>query len=117
MAEVIIERRYAGPPQSGNGGYVAGVLARDITGPATAVLRAIIPLDTPLDLSPVDGRMVMTAADGGLIGAASPASAADLPAVPTPPSLAEAEAAGRRYLGHETTYHPICVSCATAREE
>src|ERR1700679_2888890 len=89
MARVIIERRYAGPPQSGNGGYVAGVLARDIAGPATAVLRAIIPLETPLDLNPVDGRMVMTGA----------------------------EAAGRRYLGHETTYHPICVSCATAREE
>jgi hypothetical protein len=117
MTRVVIEARYAGPPTSGNGGYVAGLMARDIVGPATAVLRAIIPLDAPLDLSERDGRWVLSGADGGLIGEAFAADAADLPEPPTAPSLEQARAAGLRYPGLEQTYHPICFSCATARDE
>jgi hypothetical protein len=117
MASVVIGRRYAGPPESGNGGYVAGLVARGIDGPATAVLRAIIPLDTPLDLSPSGSRWVLSGEGGGLIAEASPASAADLPEPPPPPTLEQARAAGLRYPGLEETFHPICFSCATARDE
>jgi hypothetical protein len=117
MSQTIIAAQFAGPPTSGNGGYVAGILARAIEGPATAVLRAAIPLDTPLNLTGEDGRWTMTGADGGLIGEAFAASAADLPDPPPAPSLAAAEAASRRYLGLTQTYHPICFSCATSRGE
>ena len=34
MTSIIIDRRYCGPPNSGNGGYVCGRLARHIPGGA-----------------------------------------------------------------------------------
>jgi hypothetical protein len=117
MASVVIGRRYAGPPESGNGGYVAGLVARGIEGPATAVLRAIIPLDTPLDLGASGGRQVLSGEGGGLIAEAFSANAADLPEPPSPATLDQARAAGLRYPGLAQTYHPICFSCATARDD
>lgn len=48
MEAIIIDRRYCGPPNSGNGGYVCGRLARHIPGGAEVTLRAPPPLDTPL---------------------------------------------------------------------
>src|ERR1700744_2636253 len=117
MAEVVITRQFAGPPTSGNGGYVGGVLARGIEGPATIVLRSIIPLDTPLDLSEAGGRWVLSGEGGVLIGESAAGNADDLPEPLPAPSLEAARAAGERYLGLKETLHPICVCCATAREE
>ena len=48
MSDVLIARQFRGPPNSGNGGYVCGVLGREFDGPSTAILRAIVPLDTPM---------------------------------------------------------------------
>lgn len=96
MANVVIGWRYAGPPDSGNGGYVAGLVARRVDGPATAVPRAIIPLDSPLDLSPAEDRWRLSGDGGCLIVEASPASAAELSEPPAPPTLHAALAAGLR---------------------
>ncbi|MGY2033524.1 hypothetical protein ACW9HR_06120 [Nocardia gipuzkoensis] len=51
MATLRIPRRFNGPPDSGNGGYVAGLLAeqRD-EATATVILRSPPPLETPLDV-------------------------------------------------------------------
>ena len=49
MKTITIGRRFCGPPNSGNGGYVCGMLARHIAGPAEVALRAPTPLDRPLD--------------------------------------------------------------------
>ena len=49
MTSIIISKRYRGPPNSGNGGYVCGRLARHIAGGAEVTLRAPPPLDKPLD--------------------------------------------------------------------
>lgn len=49
MTEIIIDKRYCGPPNSANGGYVCGRLARHIPGGAEVTLRAPPPLDKPLD--------------------------------------------------------------------
>ena len=60
MSKIVIRRQFCGPPNSGNGGYVCGVLARDIVGPATAVLRAPFPLDVVLALGDRDeGRALL----------------------------------------------------------
>lgn len=50
MLTMTIPRRFRGPPNSGNGGYVCGLLARNIPGAAQVALRAPPPLDTDLDV-------------------------------------------------------------------
>ena len=117
MSNIVIGRQFCGPPRSGNGGYVCGVLAKDIEGPATAVLRAPIPLDTPLTLQSRDGAVVMLGAEEQLIGQGAASTGAELPDAPSPPSLAEAEAAAARYAGLTTAFHPICFTCGTDRAE
>jgi hypothetical protein len=54
MQTMTIPRRFRGPPKSGNGGYVCGVLARQIAGAAEVTLRAPPPLETELDLVEVE---------------------------------------------------------------
>jgi hypothetical protein len=54
MTPIIIDKRFCGPPNSGNGGYVCGRLARHIPGGAEVTLRAPPPLDKPLDAIATD---------------------------------------------------------------
>src|SRR5216684_3486749 len=54
MTSIIIDKRYCGPPNSGNGGYVCGRLARHIPGGAEVTLRAPPPLDKQLDVVATD---------------------------------------------------------------
>ena len=46
--DVIISKRYRGPPDSANGGYACGMLARHFTGPARVRLQNPPPLETGL---------------------------------------------------------------------
>ena len=57
MQTITIPRRFRGPPNSGNGGYVCGILARQIAGAAEVTLRAPPPLETELDLVEVGARV------------------------------------------------------------
>ena len=50
METMTIPHRFRGPSNSGNGGYVCGMLARQIAGAAEVTLRAPPPLETKLDL-------------------------------------------------------------------
>jgi hypothetical protein len=50
MQTMTIPRRFRGPPNSGNGGYVCGMLARQIARAAEVTLRAPPPLETELGL-------------------------------------------------------------------
>jgi hypothetical protein len=50
METLTIPRRFRGPPNSGNGGYVCGMLARHIAGAAQVTLRAPTPLETDLEV-------------------------------------------------------------------
>lgn len=117
MTSITIGRQFCGPPKSGNGGYVCGVLAKDIDGPATSVLRAPIPLDVPLGYQRQGPAVVMTDGEGQLIGQGDPSRGAELPKPPPAPSLEAAEAAGRRYAGLATSFHPICFTCGTERDD
>ncbi|HEY2358304.1 MAG TPA: hypothetical protein VGH86_12705 [Phenylobacterium sp.] len=115
MAKIMIAQQFCGPPNSGNGGYVCGVLARDIEGPATSVLRARVPLDVDLELTVSDGAAVMTDGEGALVGRGDPA-VLDLD-VPSPPTLEAAQQAMARYIAHEQRVHPICFTCGPERAE
>ncbi|PZQ63300.1 MAG: hypothetical protein DI570_09525 [Phenylobacterium zucineum] len=116
MSKITIGRQFCGPPNSGNGGYVCGVLAKGHEGPVTAVLRAPIPLDAELDLEARDGGQALLGAEGALI-AQGRAATQELPEPPPAPSLEAARAAATRHIGLAQRVHPICFTCGTARED
>ena len=117
MAGIVIAQRFCGPPTSGNGGYCAGLLARDLSGPATAVLKARIPLDITLDLKTGTEGTVISGPSGEVIGEARPDPAFVLPEPPPSPSWEEALAAEARHIGIGQRFHPICFSCGPDRGE
>ena len=114
MTEITIAKRYCGPPNSGNGGYVCGRLARYIPGPAEVTLRAPPPLDTPLAaVATDDGTWDLR--DGGKAVAAGRAARVELAQVETA-TLPEARAAELLALFNPRE-HPLphCFVCGPAR--
>ncbi|MET4308310.1 PaaI family thioesterase [Bradyrhizobium barranii] len=114
MTEIIIDKRFCGPPNSGNGGYVCGRLARHISGGAEVTLRAPPPLDKSLDAAATaDGTWELR--DGAKVVATGRATSVELARVETA-SLQEARAAELLALfkPHE---HPLpnCFVCGPAR--
>jgi hypothetical protein len=116
LSKITIGRQFCGPPNSGNGGYVCGVLSKGFEGPVTAVIRAPVPLDVELGLERREGAAVLTGAEGAVIGQGGP-STQTLPEPPMVPTLDQARAASAGYIGHEQRVHPICFTCGTARDE
>ena len=117
MSEVVVARQFCGPPNSGNGGYVSGLLAQSIPGAATAVLRAIIPLDTTLQLIGDAAAATLSGEGGALIGEAKASAGETLTIPPAPPTFEQAEAAGKRYFAFSRRFHPICFTCGPERAE
>ena len=114
MTQIIIDKRFCGPPNSGNGGYVCGRLARHIPGGAEVTLRAPPPLDTPLDaIATDDGTWELR--DGAKVMATGRAASIELARVEKA-GLPEAGAAELLALSrpHE---HPLpnCFVCGPAR--
>lgn len=114
MTEVIIDRRFRGPPNSGNGGYVCGILARHIGPSAEVTLRKPPPLDVPLRVvGGEDGKVELR--DGEVVVASG--RPIDLRIAPSPTaSFAEAEAAAARTPYDEASHAlPMCFVCGPAR--
>lgn len=112
--EVHVQRRFRGPPTSGNGGYVAGLAAEWIDGPAEVALLAPIPLEVPLHRHR-EGAEVSLAANGTTyIRARSLAEPIQLD-LPAPPVEAEIEAAAVAFPGPGGHPIPGCFVCGTER--
>jgi hypothetical protein len=106
---VIVERRFNGPPDSGNGGYVCGLVAAAY-GLNEVTLRTPPPLDTPLDVRE-DGVY-----DGDTLVAT--ASAASVEVEPPPfPGYDAARAAMARYAGLRDHPFPTCYVCGPGRDD
>jgi hypothetical protein len=110
-SKIVVAQQFRGPPNSANGGYVCGVMARSFEGPVTAILRAPPPLDTPLDLVLEDGVTRIFGAGESLIGEARAADASVLPTPPLAPSLAAATSAAPGFPGLHRPFHPVCFTC------
>lgn len=111
--KIRIDRRFRGPPDSGNGGYVAGMLARALGGSNVEVtLRAPPPLDTPLRQVTKDDRAELLSGDV-LVGSACPTHF-DLE-VPSPPSFSQAGQAAARFSGFKHHIFPGCFVCGPER--
>ncbi|MGI8611657.1 MAG: hypothetical protein ACR2KH_05225 [Sphingomicrobium sp.] len=110
-----IERRFHGPPDSGNGGYVAGLVARALGGSGcTVTLRQPPPLEVPLTLRSSPDGAELFEGDRSIASAARAELALE---IPPPPSLAEARAAQDRYVGHHRHHFPACFVCGPERED
>ena len=114
MVSLVIDRRFRGPPNSGNGGYVCGCLARHVAGDAEVTLRAPPPLERPLE--------ILTEADGGLalrendrLLATARGARLDVSDVPSVSYEAASEAMGRTPYDEETHNLPTCFVCGPAR--
>jgi hypothetical protein len=109
---VIIDRRFCGPPDSGNGGYSAGLLAAALGGAVEVTLRRPPPLARELTLSAErDGA---TLRDEELLIAE--ARVAPLALTPPPaPSFEKARELSASYVGHTEHHFPGCFVCGTAR--
>jgi hypothetical protein len=121
--ELTVPRRYCGPPESGNGGWVSGALAAFVTTgaehPAVSVrLSAPPPLDRMMavEVGDVDGVPTARLVDDGHLVATATASDAPDPVDLAPATLDEAHAAEGRYEGLDDHPFPTCVVCGTARE-
>ncbi len=122
--ELVIPRRFCGPPESGNGGWVSGSVATHVVTtpdrPAVTVrLASPPPLDRPLtvleedrDTEPSGIRLL----DGDHLVAMATASPDLTEEVPGWVTLAQAEAAEHRFEGLTEHPFPTCFSCGTARD-
>jgi hypothetical protein len=110
---ILIESRFHGPPESGNGGYVCGRLAQFIDGPAAIVrLHVPPPLDTELQVRRSEAGVELLD-NNVLIAEARPTTVVLEP--PEPPSYEEAEAASRRFRGFRSHCFPSCFVCGPDR--
>lgn len=118
VGTIAVERRFRGPHDSGNGGYVCGLVASYIEGPAEITLRIPPPLETELPvLRDADGDVRVV--DGDTLVAEGRPVDVDL-AEPDAVDFDAAEAAGHRSpVRHTPDVHvfPECFTCGPLREE
>ncbi len=113
--QITIDRRLRGPPESGNGGYVCGVVAGLVGGTAEVTLRRPPPLDRPLQVTRLDDGGVALS-DGEMVIAEGAPAPVEIEA-PEPVSFTEAEEASRSYLGFRQHIFPTCLVCGPQRTE
>jgi hypothetical protein len=114
MPSITIDQRFCGPPSSGNGGYVCGLLAGHIGASAEITLRAPPPLGRPLDIvAGADGALALREGEA-ILATGRPAriEVSDIPSA----SYAEAEDAVRRSPFDDKNHiFPTCFVCGPAR--
>jgi hypothetical protein len=114
-SRITIDRRFCGPPDSGNGGYACGALARLIEAPTvTVTLRLPPPLETPLRVERRHDRARLLD-DGKLIAQGSPARGIEIEPPGAVPLEAAAEASRSSPL-HRSHPFPTCFVCGPRRD-
>ncbi|MBX3703675.1 MAG: hypothetical protein KF822_07875 [Steroidobacteraceae bacterium] len=111
---LMIGRRFCGPPQSGNGGYTAGMLAAAAAQPVEIRLIRPPPLEKPLEIreDPEGSRLLLM--DGEEAVASATPKTFELEA-PRPPAYAEALAAVKNFAGFREHAYPSCFVCGPER--
>lgn len=101
-----------GPPDSANGGIIAGMLAKRLRGPVEVTLRRPVPLEEPITLEQLCSATILRRGHEVLALARRHEAPPD---PPPPPSWADAlEASGLR-PAPETHPFPTCFVCGPAR--
>jgi hypothetical protein len=115
MKSVVIEKRFCGPPNSANGGYVCGLLAAHIDGPAEVTLRAPPPLDERLDLVAGEHGIELRRQETTL--ATGRSADMEIPEIPIVDFAGAQDAV--RQSPYDEGRHPLptCFVCGPARKE
>jgi hypothetical protein len=113
LSQVTIAAKYCGPPQSANGGYTAGLLAKLIEGACSVTLRAPPPLERALQLSRSDDGNVSLHDKKTLLADARPTKIELV--LPEPVSFDQAERATLSYPGPHPHPYPGCFVCGPDR--
>ena len=113
VEKLSIDRRFRGPAQSGNGGYVCGRIARHVPGIATVRLAIPPPLDTPLHIDVTDG--VARLMSGTTLVGEGRAAQLDID-VPAPVSVEAARESSKHYHGFDEHTFPECFVCGPRRQ-
>lgn len=111
-APLVIDRRFCGPPDSGNGGYSAGRLAAVLEGPAEVRLRRPPPLERELTVIPDGNAAVLLDGDDEVARARPAELALDMPA---PPTLEQVRAVEGQCKAFENHPFPGCFVCGPDR--
>ncbi|MCB1643853.1 MAG: hypothetical protein KDI36_00300 [Pseudomonadales bacterium] len=126
--QITVSDRFRGPPRSGNGGYVAGIIANTLglapSEPVEVTLRSPVPLDSPLQVTH-EGNQVTVSHGETLIATARPDVALDMH-IPEPPDFMTALAVRNQSvclqqredspLPGAKGLHPICFCCGANHE-
>jgi hypothetical protein len=119
MAPLVIAPRFCGPPDSGNGGYVCGLIAARLGGQAQITLRAPPPLATPMTVERGAEGSVRVRHGRTLVAEGTWLPASLEIEVPDPVPVGEARAAGARSrLRTHPEEHPFpsCFVCGPHRQ-
>jgi hypothetical protein len=112
---IVVEERFAGLPNIGHGGYVAGVLASALeTNSAAVQMRRPVPPGRDLVIDVADDRAELRNGEKLLAEAAPAELELDIPA---PVTLADAVRASAHFPGHHHHMFPYCFACGPARHE
>ena len=113
MKTITIARRFNGPPDSGNGGYVCGAFAIAAGVDARVRLLSPPPLDVPLSLREEPPGEWTLSADSRPVARAVPGRL-ELE-VPPPPRYTQAVWASQHYPGFQWHAFPDCFVCGPHR--
>jgi hypothetical protein len=111
---VVIARRFRGPLASANGGYAAGLLARELGGPAEVTLRLPPPLDTELALRRDGDRVLLLHGEAVVAEARAAEPGLEPPRAPSFDEVAAGDAGLPAGWGVEEFGE--CFSCGTRPE-
>jgi acyl-coenzyme A thioesterase PaaI-like protein len=110
--QIMIDRRFNGPPDSGNGGYSCGLLANLVGSSAEVTLLNPPPLEQPLTVKRADGEIFLY--HGEIAIAKAAAAAVDIE-VPAPPTMEQAEKSVAPPGMLENHVFPTCFVCGPKR--
>jgi hypothetical protein len=113
LTSLTVDTRFRGPPASGNGGYVCGLIAATLRTDLRVRLVAPIPLEVPLEVAAEgEGAWLVSAPQGPVARAVAERLELEVPAAP---DYVRAVWASQHYAGFREHAFPECFVCGPLR--
>lgn len=113
--QITIAKRFCGPPDSGNGGYSAGLLGKRFEGAAQITLKKPIPIERPLGVRAEGEGLALTDGDAPVMIARPDTLDLDIPMAPGLDAARVGRLRGT--VAAETSPFRTCFVCGLDRAE